>query len=291
MKKFRLFFLIQFLFLSWNVFAGPQSNLVDPNLIDKNIINILKSDEDFNYPDFYQINENHEGHSINLRELEHREVQFPMPTVPYKRDVHFGGWLRDNTNESCLNTRGKVLIRDSESEVTYKPSSPNQPSDKPIRCTVEGGEWNDPYTANTYFLAKDIEIDHLVALKNAYMTGAHEWDFKKRCLYANYLGNKFHLLSVNSTANRLKSDHTPSGYIPPNEAYTCQYIKQWLHVKLIWSLRLTPKEVVAINQITSDYHCDPQSFEVSRADLEEQREFMAANADLCRSNSVLIEKF
>lgn len=248
------------------------------------------SDEDFaTYNEYFQITEpnsnleNAVQTDFDLLKFEKRNEKFPMPAEPYNRDRHFGGWLRDTTDGNCLNTRGKVLLRDSISDVSYTQNG----------CTIDKGEWDDPYTARIHVAAKDIQIDHLVALKNAYMTGAHEWDFKKRCLYANYMGNKFHLLSVNGRENIKKSDHTPSGYIPPNRAYTCEFIKNWLNVKLIWGLRITPKEGGAINRIVSDNHCDPQSFKVSPEALRAQREFMESHANLCDTSTgtTSIERF
>lgn len=242
---------------------------------------IFKSDEDFNYPDYYQIHVDPRLQNIDMLAFDHITEKFPMPAVPYNRDLHFGGWLRDSGVDSCLNTRGKVLIRDSSSSVTFFPNG----------CAVETGSWNDPYTARLHTHSKDIQIDHVVALKNAYMTGAHEWDFKKRCLYGNFLGNNFHLMSVNGKENMKKSDSTPSGYVPPNKAFTCQFVKNWLYIKLIWELRTTPKETTAIKNIVRDNNCDTQSFIVPAAELTEQREYMEHHADLCQGPSVSIEKF
>lgn len=266
MKKF---FLAVILLVSYS--ASANSSLVS----------ILKSDEDFNYPDYYQVKEDPRLQNINLLVFEHFSEKFPLPAVPYNRDAQFGGWLRDSTSGTCLNTRGIVLVRDSASDVTYTPNG----------CTVNSGNWNDPYTARLHTSAKDIQIDHVVALKNAYMTGAHEWDFKKRCLYANFLGNDFHLLSVNGKENLKKSDSSPSGYVPPNKAFTCQFIKDWLNIKSIWSLRLTPKEADAIIKIAGDNQCDPQGFVITAAALKEQRDYMSEHADLCASHEATLEKF
>lgn len=248
---------------------------------ESSLVNPLKSDEDFNYPDYYQIKEDPRLQFVNMLVFDHIEQKFPMPAVPYNRDSHFGGWLRDTAAGSCLNTRGKVLVRDSQSGVTYTPNG----------CTVDTGEWNDPYTARLHTSSKDIQIDHVVALKNAYMTGAHEWNFAKRCLYANFLGNNFHLLSVNGKENLKKSDSSPSGYVPPNKDFTCEFIKDWLNIKLIWSLRTTPKEKTAIITIFNDNLCDPKLFIVSAASLKVQRDFMADHADLCSGGAALLEKF
>ncbi len=123
------------------------------------------------------------------------------------------------------------------------------------------------------------------------MTGGHEWNFLKRCLYANYLGNKFHLIPVDGPQNLKKSDHTPAVYVPPNRAYTCEFVKNWLNIKLIWSLRITPKEGEAIQKIVRDNHCDPEMYKVSMQSLDEQDRFMEEHANLCASPTVQLQSF
>jgi hypothetical protein len=244
-------------------------------------VGIFKSDEDFIYSNYFKVRVDPRAGTIDLLHFENVEETFPLPVVPYKRDVHFGGWLRDNTADSCLNTRAKVLVRDSVADVAFT-------ADK---CTVTKGKWDDPYTARPHLKASDIQIDHLVALKNAYMTGAHEWNFAKRCLYANYMGNKFHLLSVNGPENMKKSDHTPAAYVPPNKNYTCQFVKNWLNVKTIWSLRITPQEGDAIRNIVEANHCDRADFVVSMQSLNEQQRYMTEHADLCSGANTQLVNF
>lgn len=236
---------------------------------------------DFNFNEYYMVRESSQSGQIDLLDMRHVQQNFPQPAVPYRRDQHFGGWLRDSQDDSCLNTRGKVLVRDSLEDVTMTASG----------CTVATGLWDDPYTARSFKYAQDIQIDHLVALKNAYMSGAHQWDFKKRCLYANYTGNDFHLLSVYGRENLKKSDDAPQKYIPPNRAYVCDYLKQWLFVKLIWSLRMTPPEVDAIQNIADREGCDADDFVIAQAELRQQRRYIQANANLCDNSRAQFEKF
>lgn len=244
-------------------------------------LGIFKSDEDFVYSNYFKVRVDPRAQTIDLLNFENIQETFPLPTEPYKRDVHFGGWLRDNRADSCLNTRGKVLVRDSVTTPTFSANG----------CTVQKGTWNDPYTGRPHLTASSIQIDHLVALKNAYMTGAHEWNFAKRCLYANYMGNQFHLLSVDGPENLKKSDHTPHAYVPPNKTYTCQFVKNWLNVKLIWSLRITPQEGNAIQNIVETNNCNPQDFVVSMQSLNEQQRYMADHADLCSTAGLQLEAF
>lgn len=240
------------------------------NLFAKNFITDLKSDEDFHYNDYYKIKEDPRLQNINLMNFTHIGDKLPYPDEAYNRKVHFGTWILD-PDGSCMNTRGKVLVRDTHKTVSFNANG----------CTVSKGEWLDPYTAKTFTAASDIQIDHLVPLKNAYMTGAHEWDYQKRCLYANYLGNNFHLLSVYGKENLHKSDKSPSGYMPPNANYKCQYLKEWLEVKVIWSLRVTPKEAEAIKNIYTSENCKTNDFLIANSEIKAQRQFMADHADLC----------
>ena len=161
-----------------SVCAVAQTKISNPKLDE------IKSNDDFVYSHYYLVKVDPAATTIDLLTLEDINQTFPLPAVPYKRDVQYGSWLKDDT--SCLNTRAKVLVRDSAHPVTFTPNG----------CNVTTGDWNDPYTGRLHTSANDIQIDHVVALKNAYMTGAHEWNFKKRCLYANFLGNNFHLLKT-----------------------------------------------------------------------------------------------
>ena len=227
--------------------------------------------EDYIYDQYFQVKENTAADFIDLLDLENVKRPFPLPTVPYNRREQFGTWINPKNDNSCLNVRGLVLVRDADAAITYSPDG----------CSVVSGAWDDPYSARTFTSARDIQIDHFVPLKNAYMTGAYEWDASKRCLYANYLGNNFHLLAVNGTENMSKGDSTPSGYTPPNKHYVCQYLKQWLSVKVIWHLRLTPLEVTSIQNEVDKNECEKAEFHMTPEELSNQRRYMSDNKDLC----------
>lgn len=230
------------------------------------------SKENFIYDHYFQVVDSTQNSEfINLLNLQDIKKTFPLPAIPYNRKDQFGTWIHPKNDHSCLNVRGLVLVRDADSPVTYSADG----------CSVVSGGWDDPYTAQTFESARDIQIDHFVPLKNAYMTGAYDWDSKKRCLYANYLGNNFHLLAVNGSENMSKGDNSPAKYIPPNKAYLCQYIKQWLSVKVIWSLRLTPTETTAIKDLVETNHCDPNELRMTSDELASQRRFMVENENLC----------
>ena len=116
----------------------------------------------------------------------------------YERS-EFGGWT--DPDKDCQNTRHEILIRTSQVEVVFSGSD---------ECRVVYGLWYDPYTNKEYEDAfEDIEIDHFVPLKNAYISGAHEWSEERKKEYSTYTSYDYHLLAVNSEANSDKSAMGP----------------------------------------------------------------------------------
>lgn len=210
--------------------------------------------------------------NIDLLAFDYHGQPFPQAREAYNRMAHFGGWVNDRRDQTCYNTRAKVLIRDSKRQVTFNPSN---------RCVVAGGEWHEPYGGNVHTQAGEIEIDHVVALKNAYISGAHRWDFRSRCLYANYLGNDFHLLSVDSSENRSKSDKTPADWMPSDRRDSCSHLSNWLRVKLIWGLVLGDRETRAIQGLARQSGCDARWFQITAYAVAQQRDIMQRNLNLC----------
>ena len=212
--------------------------------------------------------------NISLLQLKKVDQKFPRPQEKYDRDKHYGKWISISKESSCLNTREVVLKRSS---------SPDQIAVSKNGCRILRGEWLDPYTDQQFTNPKDIQIDHMVPLKNSYISGGYQWSQQKRCAYANYLGNSFHLLAVSGDANEEKLDHSPKQYMPPNKAYHCQYLKDWLQIKLIWELAMSEDEVTAIQDLMKESNCDPQEFRISKAELQEQRKKIEAGIQFCAS--------
>ena len=157
-------------------------------------------------------------------------------TSGYSRS-EFPHW--SDQDGDCLDTRQEVLVRDADAPVTMSADG----------CTVVGGMWIDPYTGEQFTNPKDLDIDHLVALKNAWNSGASEWDKEKRKEYANYLGNDYHLIAVKASENRKKGYKAPDGYLPPKKDFQCQYADFWVKVKSQWELTITGSELSAIKKV------------------------------------------
>ena len=143
------------------------------------------------------------------------------------------------------------------------------------------GSWHDDYTGQTFTKREDIQIDHVVPLKNTYISGAYRWNFRARCLYANYLGYDFHLKSVNGSQNMKKGDRSPDKYMPPNTEFVCKYLKDWLSIKFLWGLRMTEAEAAYINSALRDNKCNLANFKMSAREILKQNEYANENEDLC----------
>lgn len=233
-----------------------------------------QNDVEFNAGYYFKFVANSSG--VNLLNLAKVDQKFPLPVESYNRKKHFSGWLDDQRDNSCLNTRGLILERSSEVPVEYGGAR---------GCTVVKGKWYDPYT-DSYFedAVRDLQIDHLVPLKHAYMAGAYEWSKKKRCLYSNYMWNEFHLIPTLGRENSKKGDKSPVSYLPENKKYICDYLKSWLKVKVIWSLRVSPLEKQAIEKAVQDNKCKSSEFYISSQEIETEHKSMEENVEICSYN-------
>ncbi len=117
----------------------------------------------------------------------------------------------------CQNTRQELLIISSHAPVTFTSER---------RCTVASGEWLDPYTGNTYTLASDVDIDHVVPLAYAHAAGGSAWSREQRQRFANDPRN---LLVVDDGANQRKGAAGPSEFLPA-QSFQPDYLRIWRDV-------------------------------------------------------------
>jgi hypothetical protein len=170
----------------------------------------------------------------------------PEAKVSYDRARDYGGWR----TKDCMSTRMIVLRDESEPERTQIRKKENG------SCDVWIGLWHDPYTGTDFTDPRKLDIDHLVPLKQAHLSGAHKWSKAKRKDYANYLADEWHLLAVSLSENRSKSDQDPATWLPPNENFVCTYLAQWIAVKRKWELSMDERERASIIRNWSDHSCD-----------------------------------
>jgi hypothetical protein len=147
----------------------------------------------------------------------------------YKRSL-FKHWS-DLDRDGC-STREEVLIAESLTNAQVDAYG----------CKVIAGDWYSPYDNLRYTDPADVDIDHVVALKEAWDSGAHSWSATRRELFANDLSDNRHLIAVKDSENQSKSDRDPSNWIPKNSAYLCTYLADWVAVKARWRLSMDSSE-------------------------------------------------
>nr|CEG05549.1 unnamed protein product [Fusarium clavum] len=96
--------------------------------------------------------------------------------------------------------------------------------------------------------ASDIDIDHMVPLKNAWISGAASWTTTKRTQFANDV-TRPQLWAVTDSVNQSKSDKSPDAWKPPLTSFYCTYAKSWVQVKSYWKLTITSAEKTALGSM------------------------------------------
>jgi hypothetical protein len=154
----------------------------------------------------------------------------------YKRSL-FIHWA-DLDGNGC-DTREEILKRDSVSK----------PQVDPYRCYVVAGDWVSPYDGAKLNDRGDVDIDHVVALKEAWDSGAWAWSESQRKAYANDMTDRRTLIAVTDRVNVSKSDKDPSNWMPPLRSYWCAYLGDWISVKARWGLSMDQSEFGRINNL------------------------------------------
>lgn len=151
----------------------------------------------------------------------------------YDRDL-FQHWI-DADGNRC-DTREEVLIAESRSpaQVDF------------YGCKVVAGDWFSAYDGVSTDQPGELDIDHVVALAEAWDSGASAWDDTRRRDFANDLGYPGSLIAVTASSNRSKSDHDPAGWMPPRRESWCSFATDWVGVKIRWNLTADQAEVSAL---------------------------------------------
>lgn len=116
------------------------------------------------------------------------------------------------------------------------------------RCKVSAGRWRDPYAAREILSPKEIDLDHLVSLREADRSGAARWDRARRRAFAN---DKRNLVVTSASLNRSKGDRDPAEWLPPSLPARCWYVRQWGAVKSAYGLTMDPAEAAAVQRVLS----------------------------------------
>ncbi|ACV79087.1 HNH endonuclease family protein [Nakamurella multipartita] len=168
-------------------------------------------------------------------------VAEPVLRTGYSRDQFGPAWTDENTahlgGNQC-DTRNDILGRDL-TQVTYRSGS----------CLVATGTLHDPYTGTDIAFTRGqdtsaaVQIDHVVPLGDAWVTGAQNLSDLQRVDLAN---DPLNLLAVSGPINERKSDGDAATWLPPDTDYRCEYVSRQVAVKLEYALWVTPTEHDAI---------------------------------------------
>jgi len=171
--------------------------------------------------------------------LEMLPMKGRAPKTGYKRAQFGDGWAKLG---NC-DTRNLILQRDLKNVVL-----------EDDKCKVRTGALNDPYTGKAIAFARGastsaaVQIDHVVALSNAWQTGAQQLSAERRVQLAN---DPLELLAVDGPANQQKGDGDAATWLPSNKPFRCQYIARQIAVKRKYALWVTEPEKAAMARVLS----------------------------------------
>ena len=168
--------------------------------------------------------------------LEEIAVKGRAPKTDYSRDQFGADW---KTINGC-SMRNIILQRDLEGVVTDN------------ECNVISGILYDPYTGKEIIFHRgsstsgQIQIDHVVALSDAWQKGAQQMTYQQRIDFAN---DPLELMAVDGSANQQKSGSDAASWLPKNKSFRCEYVSRQIAVKKKYSLWVTMSEKTAILSI------------------------------------------
>ncbi len=173
--------------------------------------------------------------------LSHLAVKGRAPKTGYAR-TQFGAAWADVDHNGC-DTRNDILSRDL-TDKTYRPGTHD--------CIVLTGTLADPYTGRTIHFVRGertstaVQIDHVVALSDAWQTGAQKIGTDSRKRLAN---DPYNLLAVDGPANQQKSDSDAASWLPSNKSARCGYVARQIGVKRKYALWVTSAEKTAMTRV------------------------------------------
>lgn len=176
--------------------------------------------------------------------LEKLEVKGRAPKTGYARTEFYKSW--PNIDGCSLR---QIIIKREVGDTA-----------KLDGCDVIAGTFVEPYTGQTFTatqksdFSNHIQIDHVVALSDAWQKGAQYKTKEERYAMAT---DPLNLLAVDSSANQQKSDGDAATWLPPNKSFRCQYVARQISVKYKYSLWVTQAEHDAIAGILANCPSEP----------------------------------
>ncbi len=176
------------------------------------------------------------------------KVQGRAPMTGYARDKFGPAWTDDNNDplgHNGCDTRNDILRRDLVT-IQLKPGTGG--------CVVLTGVLHDPYTGHTISFTRgastsaEVQIDHVVALGDAWQLGAQKWTAATRTDFAN---DPLELLAVDGPTNNTKGDSDAASWLPPAKGDRCSYVARQIGVKARYGLAVTRAEHDAMAHVLS----------------------------------------
>lgn len=168
-------------------------------------------------------------------------VKGKAPKTGYNRTKYFGAaWSYDYNHNKC-DTHDDILYRDMPS------------AKKKGRCNVRSGTLRDPYDGRTdhWKVGKgSVDIDHVVALGNAWISGAQYWTGTRgQTLRKSLANDPLNLVASDASQNRSKGDRNAAEWQPKNKGFRCQYVATQISVKYKYRLAVTKPEKQAMQRV------------------------------------------
>lgn len=176
-----------------------------------------------------------------LAVLDTLAVKGRAPRTGYSRDAFGPAWT--DTDRNGCDSRNDVLARDLTG-VVHEPGTRG--------CKVLSGTLQDPYSGRVVDFTRgedtssDVQIDHVVALSDAWQKGARQWDEARRTAFAN---DPLELLAVDGPENQSKGDGDAATWLPPDVGHRCAYVARQVAVKARYGLWVTAAERDAIARV------------------------------------------
>ncbi|MDM7990755.1 DUF1524 domain-containing protein [Arthrobacter sp. zg-Y877] len=178
-----------------------------------------------------------------LEQLAGIPIKGRAPKTGYDREQFGPAWA--DTDRNGCDTRNDILARDLV-DIVYK--------DGTKECVVASGTFLDPYTGATIAFVRGnttstaVQIDHVVALSDAWQKGAQQLSAEERRQLAN---DPLNLMAADGPANGAKSDGDAATWLPANKAFRCEYVARQTAVKAEYRLWMTQAEHDAIAAVLS----------------------------------------
>lgn len=202
-------------------------------------------------PDFILIQSSYGSEFDPLKAIESLAVKGRAPKTGYSRAAFGPAWA--DVDKNGCDTRNDILKRDLLNLIFREKSR---------SCVVESGLLLDPFSGERIEFQRGqkssylVQIDHVVALSNAWQSGIFRTDISLRKSFAN---DPLNLLAVKGSLNSQKGDGDAATWLPPNKVFRCKYVSRQVEVKVKYGLSITRAEKDAILRILNSPLCKTQS--------------------------------